>query len=202
MTRFFLIRHATNPSVGKRLVGRSAGVHLNPEGQGQARALAERLATLPIAAVYASPLERARETAQPIADSHRLAVRVLEGLNECEFGSLTGMTFEELAALSAWKHWNDFRSSARVPGGELLVEVVARMVNSLETMRQEQPAGSVVAVSHGDPLRALLMHYLGMPLDLIHRIELEPASVSVLDLDAHGATIRCLNHLESLGAYA
>jgi probable phosphoglycerate mutase len=76
------------------------------------------------------------------------------------------------------------------------------MVASLEIMRREQPAGIVVAVSHGDPLRAVLLHYLGMSLDLIHRIELEPASVSVLDLEAYGATVRCLNHLDSLGAYA
>lgn len=202
MTRFFLIRHATNPSVGQRLVGRSAGVHLNAEGQDQARSLAERLTPVPLAAVYSSPLERARETADPIARRHGIDVRVLDGLQEYEFGSFTGKTFEELAPLPEWKRFNEFRSASRVPGGELMVDVVARMVTSLETIRHQQPTGIVAVVSHGDPLRALLMHFLGMPLDLIHRIEIEPASVSVLDLEVYGAQVRCLNHRHALAEYA
>jgi probable phosphomutase (TIGR03848 family) len=202
VTRFLLVRHATNPTVGKLLAGRSPGVHLDSTGLQQAQALAQRLRELPLAAVYASPLERARQTAAPIAQAHGLDVRILEGLHEFDFGSWTGKRFDELSLEPAWKDFNEFRSATRVPGGEVILEVLSRMVASLEPMRREHPNGVVALVSHGDPLRALLTYFLGMPLDLIQRIELAPASVSILDLADYGARVLCLNYLGSLSEYA
>src|SRR5687767_14830086 len=103
MTRFLLIRHATNPTVGKLLAGRSPGVHLDAQGLEQARSLSQRLLELPLAAVYASPLERARETAAPIAAAQGLEVRVIDRLHEFDFGRWTGKGYEEVARETEWK---------------------------------------------------------------------------------------------------
>ena len=192
MTTLLLVRHALCDPVGKAVAGRAPGVLLNETGRAQAERLSERLAGLPIEALYSSPLERARETARPIAERLGLEVRLAPELLELDFGEWTGLTFEEVRASAAWQQFNSFRSCTRIPGGELMLEVQARAVAALERLR-ERHAGWVVAVSHGDVIRAAIAHYVGIPLDLVQRLEVGPASVSALSFDAGGVRILRLN---------
>jgi probable phosphoglycerate mutase len=194
MAVFLLIRHGHNDSIGRTLVGRSAGVRLNGLGNAQAEALAERLAAVRLDAVYSSPLERARETAAPIARRQGLAVGICEGIQEIDFGAWAGKSFADLEPDPRWRQFNTFRSGTRVPGGELMVEVQTRMVGEMERLRQELPAGRFALVSHGDPIKSALFHYAGVPLDLILRFEISLASVSIVDIRDTGPRILCINH--------
>ena len=175
------------------LVGRAPGVSLGAEGRRQAEALAERLAGVPLEAVYSSPLERARETAAPIAARLGLAVRAVEELTELDFGDWTGRTIGELAGSERWRLFNTFRSGTAAPNGEHMLEVQARMVRALERLRGAHPDGRVAVVGHGDPLKATLAHYLGVPLDLFQRIEIDPGSLSVVELADHGPRVLLVN---------
>src|SRR5918993_96401 len=182
MTTFLLIRHALCDPVGISIAGRISGVHLNEAGRQQATALAGRLGGLPVAAIRSSPLERAMETAQPLAAALGLPVAQDAGLNEVNFGEWTGRTLIELGGLAEWRDFNERRSSARIPGGETMAEVVSRSLATLEQVRRTpELTGRLVAlVSHGDVLRSLVAHCIGMNPDAIHRIEIAPASVTIL----------------------
>jgi broad specificity phosphatase PhoE len=182
VTTFLLIRHALCDPVGVSIAGRTAGVHLNDAGRRQAAALAGRLGRLPIAAIRSSPLERAVETAEPLAAALNLHVIEDAGLNEVDFGEWTGRTLAELDGLPEWRDFNERRSSTRIPGGETIAEVVSRSLATLEQVRRSpELTGRLVAlVSHGDLLRSLVAHCIGMNPDALHRIEVAPASVSIL----------------------
>jgi broad specificity phosphatase PhoE len=190
---FLLIRHANNDSIGHSIPGRSVSVHLNDDGHAQASRLAERLSKLPVAAVYSSPLERACETAEPIARRHRLEVRVRDALTELDFGDWSGSTVTELDEISRWHVFNVYRTGSRPPGGELLVEAQSRMVGEILRLAALHSKKLVAVVSHGDPLKALIGHFAGIPLELLHRLEIAPASVSVLALTSTSATVVRLN---------
>jgi probable phosphomutase (TIGR03848 family) len=195
MTTFLLIRHAACDPVGRKIAGRQPGVHLNEAGKQQAVKLAERLSQLAIAALYSSPLERAIETAQPIAARNRLEILPAPGFNEVDFGSWTGQTIAELESVPEWRRFNQFRSGSRIPGGENMAEVLSRSLGELEQLRKRhaQPGALVAIVSHGDVLRMLVTHALGMPSDFIHRLELSPASVTVLQVEDYGPRLLLLN---------
>jgi len=180
MTTFYLIRHATNDYLPHTLVGRKPGVRLNDAGRREAESLANALAAEGIQNVFSSPMERCRETAEPLAWKLKLEVRVMEALTEVDFGDWTGRKIAELNSQDAWKQWNTFRSGARAPNGESMWEVQMRMVGALENLRRDFAGQRVALFSHGDPLRASIIYFLGMPLEFIRRIELSTASVSVL----------------------
>jgi broad specificity phosphatase PhoE len=187
-TTFHLIRHASYDMLGRVLAGRTPGHALNAIGRGEAARLAEALATRPIAAVISSPLERAQETARCIAERLSLSVETEPALNEIDFGDWTGMTFEALHALPEWQAFNIFRGAARIPGGETMLAAQARAVAALASLRLTWPTQELVLVSHGDVVKGLIAHFLGVPLDLFRRIEIAPASRSVLwlaDASAH-----------------
>ena len=193
MTTLLLIRHAAADPVGRSISGRTAGVHLNADGRAQAERLAERLAGLPVARVASGPLERSRETAATIADRLGLEVHVSDALDEIDFGEWTGQPLETLSENQEWRRFNAFRGGTRAPAGELMVEVQARAVAEIDRLRGIHPAESVVLVSHGDVIRAVLAHYAGIPLDLLRRIAVEPGSISILEVDDWDARIRRLN---------
>jgi probable phosphomutase (TIGR03848 family) len=193
MTTFYLIRHGNNDFVGKTLAGRTPGVHLNEAGRAEAAALAARLADKFIQQIFSSPLERCRETALPIAAALKLEVQVCEGLIEVDFGDWTGQEFAKLDQEESWKKWNAFRSGGRIPNGESIWEVQTRMVAVIEALRRKYVDQTLALISHGDPLRAALCYYLGMPLDFIHRLEVGPASVSVLEIGDWGPKVLCVN---------
>uniref|UniRef100_Q022V0 Phosphoglycerate mutase n=1 Tax=Solibacter usitatus (strain Ellin6076) TaxID=234267 RepID=Q022V0_SOLUE len=134
----------------------------------------------PLAAVYTSPLERALETAQPIAARHALVPCPVEGLGELQFGDWEGRSFAELGALEDWRRFNSCRGSVRPPGGELMMESQMRMIRECESLARRHPDAEIAVVSHGDPLRSLIAHCLGIPLDLMLRFEISPGSLSVM----------------------
>ena len=195
MTTFLLIRHASCDPVGRSIAGRRPGVHLNEGGKQQALKLAGRLSQLSIVALYSSPLERAIETAQPIAARNRLEILPAPGFNEVNFGSWTGKPIAELESLPEWRRFNEFRSGTRIPGGENMAEVLSRSLGELEQLRKRhaQPGNLVAVVSHGDVLRMLVTHALGMPSDFIDRLELSPASVTVLKVEDYGPRLLLIN---------
>jgi probable phosphoglycerate mutase len=199
MTTFLLIRHATTDAVGRVLSGWVPDVHLNAAGMRQAVALAERLGAIKLAAVYTSPLERARETAAPLAARHALEPRVVPDGGEVRFGEWTGRRFTDLAHDPIWQSYNQVRSLTRVPGGEMAIEVQARIVALLERLRAEHAEGCVALVSHADVIKAALAYALGSPIDLMQRIEVQTASVSTLVLDQGSPRVLNVNVTGEIG---
>jgi probable phosphomutase (TIGR03848 family) len=193
VTTFLLIRHAMFDAVGKVLAGRRPGCHLNDAGRSQVVELCDLVTQWNVGRVYSSPLERAWETAGPLAERFGLMPVVAEELSELDFGTWTGRTFQELASDPQWALFNSYRSGTRVPGGELMLETQARIVGFMLRLRDEHPGETVALVSHGDVIRAALAFHLGMPLDLFGRIEISPASVSVVRLHDTGPEVLGLN---------
>jgi probable phosphoglycerate mutase len=198
MTTFLLIRHGHTDWIGKAIAGRSPGVGLSAEGAEQALNLPRRVRNVAITAICSSPLQRTRETAEPLAQERRLPVEIRPRLIEVDFGSWTGKTMTELDADPLWKRFNTLRGSTRAPGGELMLDVQSRMVDELEELRRLHGGNTVAVVSHQDAIKAALAHYAGIPLDLFHRFEISPASVSVLQLAEWGPRIVSVNHTGDL----
>lgn len=194
MTRILLIRHATANQMGRVLYGRTPGVHLTAEGRREAETLGHALkARYSVRAVISSPLERATETAQFIANAQALDVSRDEGLNEIDFGHWMGKAFSELDQLRAWHDYNRVRSLAHAPGGESLVEVQTRAWASVAAKVAIFPNATVAIVTHGDVIRALLILLLGMPIDHILRLEIAPASVSEVAVSDGAPVVHSVN---------
>lgn len=201
MTRILLIRHGATDLLGRTLYGRMPGVHINSEGRAQATALAQGLRRrYRLAEVISSPMNRALETARPLADAQALAVSLDEAFNEIDFGSWMGKTFEELHNVDLWKRYYKFRATTRPPEGESMMNVQSRawegIARILERHEHEQDASAAV-VTHGDVIRALLLLVLGMSIDHIHRIEASPASVSEIVMDRRDLRVRTINEIFS-----
>jgi probable phosphomutase (TIGR03848 family) len=186
VTTIVLVRHATTPATGKRLGGWTPGVHLDGGGRAQAERAAQRLAGLDLAAVYSSPLERTRETARIVARPHGLRVRTRRGIGEVDYGEWTDRPLGQLRRRKLWATIQTTPSRVTFPGGESIRAAQARAVDALELVAAEHEADTVVAVSHADVIKAVLAHYLGMPLDTFQRLVIAPASISVLTLPAGG----------------
>jgi probable phosphoglycerate mutase len=195
MTTFALIRHASHALLGHCIVGRLPGVQLSPEGLRECEALARRLEGWPIRALYSSPLERARATAAAIAGRLRLEVQLADELNEIDYGEWTDRALADLGELPEWQRFNLFRSGSRIPNGESMIDVQARMLRLIERLCAAHPEQMVALVSHGDVIKATLAYYLGVPLDLFQRIELSPASLSLLRVELHGPEVLLINGL-------
>jgi probable phosphoglycerate mutase len=193
MATFYLIRHGAHDLLGRAMAGRMPGVHLNADGQRQAEQLAERLAAAPIRAIYSSPLERARETAAPLAARLGQPVQISEALGEIDFGDWTGHTFEELREIPRWQQFNSYRSGTRIPQGELMLEAQARIVGEMERLRELHSHDHIGIVGHADVIKAAVAYYLGVPLDLFQRIEISPGSVSIVTLSDYGPRVLRVN---------
>lgn len=190
---FHLVRHAAHERVGTVLVGRLNGVHLSLRGRSEARELAGHFAREDIVAVISSPRERAQETAEPIADALEQTHRVSNALDEVNFGGWQGHSFSALAEDPAWQRWNACRSMVRPPRGETIAEVQARMLAELLHLHATAPGGQFVLVSHAEPIRATLLHLLGLGADRWAAIEIEPASITTIVLDESGGRILRMN---------
>lgn len=182
MTRVYLVRHGATDFLGRAIVGRKPGVALNGEGRAQAERLGRRFRNEGITAIHCSPLDRARETARPIADQLGLDIDIAAALNEVDFGEWTGLSLEELARLPDWQRWNSLRSSSRVPGGETMLEVQARVVGYIEKLGAAVRDAAYIVVGHADPIKSALLYFLGAAIDFMHRLEISPASISAVEL--------------------
>ena len=197
-TLLLLARHAVTAETGSMLSGRKPGIDLSDTGREQAAALGERLSTLPIVAVYASPIERTMQTAAAVAERYGFEVRELPGVLEADYGGWTGGKLGDLVKEDLWRTVQRAPSRARFPDGESLAEMQVRMVAALETVVTDHPGEMVVVVSHADPIKSAIAHYTGMHLDHFQRIVVSPASVTVFQLSAHGAAMVKCNDTGSL----
>lgn len=193
-TLILLVRHGQTPTTGKILPGRASGLHLAEAGVSQAHRVAERIAELPrVDAIYASPLERARETAAPIAKALKQRIKIDKGLLECEFGEWTGAELGKLMKKPEWSTVQKAPSTFRFPGGESFTEMQTRMVTALDRIRSAHPGGTVVCVSHADPIKAAVAHAMGTHLDLFQRIVIGTCSVSAIAYSHHGPIVLTVN---------
>lgn len=192
-TLVLLVRHGATPTTGAVLPGRAQGLHLSERGRDQAGAAAGRIAALSAAALYSSPLERTRETAAPIARSLGLRVRSAKGLTECDFGEWTGERLSRLRKLAAWSTVQDSPSTFRFPGGESFTEMQARMTTTIAELTARHPGETIVAVSHADPIKAVLAQCLGVHLDMFQRIVVSPCSISAVLVGDGAPTVLAVN---------
>jgi len=193
-TVVLLVRHGQTPTTGKLLPGRAPGLHLSETGRAQAAAVGARLAAMPkVEAVYASPLERTRETAGAIAKALGLKVKLDKGLLEADIGDWTGQELKVVRRTPEWKIVHSYPSGFRFPGGESFVEMQARTVSALERLRLAHPGQTIVAVSHADTIKAAVAHALGTHLDLFQRIVISPCSVTAITYSDGGPTVLSVN---------
>jgi broad specificity phosphatase PhoE len=194
MTVFHLVRHGEHVLRERGiLAGRTPGVGLSPTGRAEIAAVAERLADEEIGALYASPLQRTKESADILAARLDLPVQYRDDVIELDFGEWTGLTFDEVRRDARWEAWRICRSMAIVPGGEGMRQVQQRTVNALAELQKAHHGGTIIVVSHGDVIRAALLFALGMPLDLYARIEIGLASISTIEFDDAGFRVRQIN---------
>src|SRR5205807_1409805 len=196
-TLVLLVRHGHTPTTGKLLPGRAKGLHLSETGQAQARTVADRLARLKkVDAVYASPLERTRETAAPIAKAHGLRVRTDRRLLDVDVGEWTGAELKTLRKAPEWPTIVWHPSGFAFPGGESFAAMQARILDALARLRDTHPGGTIVVVSHADVIKAAAADALGTHLDLFQRIVISPCSVTAI---AYGDGLPCVLTVNSVG---
>jgi probable phosphoglycerate mutase len=195
MPLLLLIRHGENDFTKKhKLAGYTPNVHLNERGQSQARALADALKEVPIKAIFSSPLERARETAEPIATTRGLEVQLEKGLLETDVGKWQGRSLAALRLQKAWKVVQGAPSRARFPDGETFYECQARIVTALDSIsRKFKPQDIVACVFHADPIKLAIAHYIGLPLDHFQRLSCDTGSLTALYVSEAGANLLKLN---------
>ena len=201
MDLLLLLRHAVTADTGTRLSGWTPGIHLSDKGREQARALAERLGPVAIDVVYASPLERCMETAAAVAEPRGLKVGTAEDVGEVRYGSWTGRELKELAKEDLWRVVQRHPSGARFPDGESIYEMQVRAVSAFERLRAEHPGQTIAVCSHADVIKAVAAHFLGLHLDLFHRLEIGPASVTAFAFTPVPHLLR-LNETGSVGDLA
>jgi broad specificity phosphatase PhoE len=186
-TTFMLVRHGTCALMDKILFGRTVDAPLDSFGELQCSALAQRLAGAHEIAIHTSPRRRARQTAAAIAEQARCDFIVRPELDEVDFGAWSGQPFEALEADAGWRAWNEHRGTASTPAGETVSSVRRRIVGHIEHLHARHEGDTMILVSHAEVIRCALMHYLHIPPELYGRLEIGPASVSVLRLDEHSA---------------
>jgi broad specificity phosphatase PhoE len=196
MPTLLLIRHGENEYVKTgRLPGHTPGIHLNEHGQKQALALAEALKDVPLAAVYSSPLERAIETATPIANARKLKIIRNSDLMDTRVGKWQGKSLAVLRLTRAWKIVQQAPSRFRFPEGESFIDLQVRIANALEGIIKlhNKPKNIIAVVFHADPIKLAVSHFLGLPLDHFQRLSCDTGSVTVLHINESGANLVKLN---------
>lgn len=194
------MRHGVTSTTGKVLPGRAPGLHLSPTGQRQAEVAAQRLDELVVrpSALYASPLERTRETAAPIARALRLRAKLDKGLLECDFGEWTGARLSSLRKKPEWRAVQNSPSTFRFPAGESFTEMQLRMWTTLERLSRTHPGETIVVVSHADPIKAAVTYAQGVPLDLFQRTVISTCSISAVVLTNSTPVVLSVNNTGTL----
>ncbi len=194
----FLVRHALTPITGVRLAGWLPGIHLSDEGRRQADGLPARFDGVPLSAIYSSPIDRAMETAKPLAAAKRLRLRIREGVGEVRYGEWEGRPLRVLAKTSQWRTVLSHPSEGRFPGGEALRETQARAVAAVADIAAAHPRDAVAVVTHADIIKMVLAHFAGIHLDLYARLAVGPASVSAVWSGQGGPRVLAVNDTGSL----
>lgn len=205
-TLILFVRHGVTPTTGQVLPGRAPGLHLADKGRAEAEAVAERLAELTsappgangkkpfsIAAVYTSPMERARETAAPIARHLGQKTSIVRGLVEMDFGEWTGAELKALRKLPEWEAVQRHPSGFRFPAGESFSDLRSRIADSVDALCRRHPGEAIVAVSHADPIKVAVSDALGSHLDLFQRIVVSTCSVTAIRYHSTGPLVLAVN---------
>ena len=182
-TLVLFVRHGRTPTTGKVLPGRAKGLHLGEEGIAQAERAAERIAALGkrrVKAVYASPMERTRETAAPIAAALDQKVKIERGLIEADFGKWTGRKLTDLYKKPEWQQVQKYPSGFRFPEGESFAEMQTRMVDTIHDLVAKHPGETIVCTSHADTIKAAAASALGTHLDQFQRIVIGQCSITAI----------------------
>jgi probable phosphoglycerate mutase len=196
-TTLLLVRHGRTPTTGIILPGRAPGLSLAPAGRADAEAAAARIARLArVSSIYASPLERAQETAAPIARDLGLAVLIEPDLSDLNIGGWTGMKIDDARRRPEWVAIQQYPEGFRFPGGESFPEMQARMTAALARLAARHPGQTVVAVSHADPIKAAVAGARGQRLEQFQRIFVSPGSITVLAFDADQPRVLAVNTLD------
>ena len=195
MPVFLLIRHAENDYVREnRLPGRLPDIHLNEAGRQQAQNLADHLAGFPIKSIYCSPLERAIESAQPLANTLNLEIIQRQGLIELDIGDWQGEKLKTLSKLKLWRTVQGAPSRVHFPGGEWFAEAQHRICLELDELSSLHDSKDIIACfSHSDPIKLAVAFHLGLPIDLFQRITVAPASITTLLITESGSRLINLN---------
>ncbi len=199
MTILHLLRHGEHGLLGRVLAGRMPGVGMTERGRAEIAAVAERLAKEKVAAIYASPLQRTRESAEIVAERLGLPIAFRDDLIELDFGEWTGATFDSIRADPRWQAWSKQRSLSNIPGGESMRAVQQRAVEAVLGINERHLGETVVLVSHGDVIRSVLLFALGMPLDLYNRIEVVQGSLSTVQIEPSGIRVIRISERPQLG---
>lgn len=200
MATLYLIRHGHTDYVSQgKLPGWLPGIHLTEHGQSQAERLAEQLREAGLKGVYTSPLDRARETAKPIGKAADLPVSIRPGLGEIDIGSWEGLSLKAAQRRKLWASIQFAPSVTRFPEGESFIEAQARIVSEIEHLRSLHTGrkAAFACISHADPIKLAIAHYLGLSLDLFQRLVVSPASVTTMQLTEHGARLLAMNDSRS-----
>ncbi len=195
MTSIYLVRHGAHDRLGLYLDGRRPGVPLSELGRRQAERLADRLARERVDRVYTSPIERARQTAAPIAARLGVTLETEPALEEIDFGEWTGMAFDALRPSEQWQHWNSARAIAQAPSGETMRAAQARMLDFIDARRAAAPEEACVLVGHADLIKAAVVFYLGLSLNDLPRFDIAPASLTRIEIEPWGARVVTLNEV-------
>jgi len=195
MPTLLLIRHGENDFLKQnRLPGRLPDIHLNKHGREQAAALGETLKAFPIRAIYSSPLERAVETAEPLAQALEQPIQIRPNLLDTDVGEWEGQYLKKLRKLSLWKQVQEQPSRVRFPGGESFQELQERLVREIDAIRITHKQKDMLAVVfHSDPIKLVLAHFLGLPLDNFQKLGVAAGSVSILVASKSGGMLAALN---------
>jgi probable phosphoglycerate mutase len=188
-----MLRHGLTDWVDHKLAGWLPDVHLNELGVKQAEALVERLAPIKFDAIYSSPLERTLETAAPLARARGLSIIKTAGLGEVKYGDWQGKPLSHLVKKKEWAVVQFTPSLMRFPNGESMREMQSRAVAAVEQISEAHPKGTVAVFSHGDVIKAIVAHFIGMPLDAFQRLSAAPASATLLFLQRGAARLIRLN---------
>jgi len=193
VTIFYLVRHGVTSHTGRRLSGRMPDIDLTDAGRTEAEGAATSLAKVRLKSIYSSPIDRCTQTARIIAKRHSLPVRTRKDLSEVDYGSWTNKSLKSVARTKLWSSVQRWPGGTRFPDGESFAEIQTRGVAVLEDLRNRHPKDHVCVVSHGDVIRLVMAHYMGIHLDLFQRIQVGPASISVLGIGDAGPVILTLN---------
>jgi probable phosphomutase (TIGR03848 family) len=199
ITYVCFVRHGTTPTTGKVMPGRAPGLHLSDVGRREARDVAERLGALgTVRAVYSSPLERTRETAETICERLDLALTLEDALMDCDCGDWTGIRLAQLRRTPEWRRVIQQPSGFRFPNGESFRELENRVGEVVERIVEKHPGEVVVAVSHADPIKLAISRALGSPLDLFDRAAVRPCSTTVIAYGQGAPSVLTLNSFDTL----
>ena len=198
MVTVFLLRHGeTAWNKRGRVMGRSQ-VPLGANGIQQIEKIAPLIATLELDAIYTSPLRRAVQTAKLVATGTKLPICKSEGLNEIAFGEWTGRHFDDLVDNELYRRFIKSPANTLLPGGETIFDVQRRGLKVINEAAQKVPGGRFLLVSHGDVIRAILCHYMKLPLNEYRLLRVDNGSLSALQTDRRWAEIKYINYLDEI----